>query len=251
MDAVLTGAAFAGWIGSEALQGDLMSSSCRWCDPPGIDSAVRNSLRWSHTKTADTGSDLLAYGVLPVTTVAAYSINAMLEGPSAPQSAWRGLFLDLLIIGQATALAADLNQIAKISAARERPAVHAQAPGAQRSADDNRSFYSAHTSTSMAIAVSAGTVASLRGYRWAPAVWATLPALSLFAGYLRIASDNHYLTDVAVGALAGASVGFAVPYFLHRPRALAEPGQTSAVVSVRPFVVTTPGASFVGVRGEF
>jgi membrane-associated phospholipid phosphatase len=250
VDGVVTGVAFAWWITSEALQDELMRDSCRWCNPPGLDSSVRNSLRWSNTKAADTGSDLLAYGLLPAATIGVYSINAVFRVPNQNQPAWGDLFLDLLVIGQATAVAADLNQFAKIAAARERPVAYAATPGARHSADDNRSFYSAHTNTSMAIAVSSCTVATMRGYRWAPALCVTLPALSLLAGYLRIASDNHYFSDVAVGALAGAGVGFAVPYLLHRPR-VSEPGKASPVVSVRPLVVTTLGTSLLGVSGEF
>ena len=66
------------------------------------------------------------------------------------------------------------------------------------------------------IAVSAGTVASMRGYRWAPLVWATGLTLGATTGYLRMAADRHYFTDVVTGAVVGSAVGFAVPYLLHR-----------------------------------
>ena len=35
-------------------------------------------------------------------------------------------------------------------------------------------------------------------------------------GYLRIAADKHYLSDVLTGALVGSAFGVAMPYFLHR-----------------------------------
>jgi membrane-associated phospholipid phosphatase len=45
-------------------------------------------------------------------------------------------------------------------------------------------------------------------------VWgATLP----LAGHLRIGADNHYLTDVLVGAVVGGAIGVVVPYVFHRP----------------------------------
>ncbi len=211
VDGIITGLAAGGWIASEALQAELMSSACRWCNPPASDTAVRDALRWSDTNSADKISDVLAYGAVPLAVVGAFTLGAGVQSRPEGSSPWKHLFLDLLVIAQATALAADVNQIAKIGAARERPGAHARAAGDPRSADDNRSFYSAHTSTSMAIAVSAGTVASMRGYRWAPALWAVLPALSVFTGYLRIASDHHYFSDGGIGGLAGATIGFVVP----------------------------------------
>ena len=78
-------------------------------------------------------------------------------------------------------------------------------------ADNNVSFYSSHTSFAFSLAVSTGTVASMRRYRWAPAVWAAGLAGAAAVGYLRIAADQHYFTDVLAGAAAGSAVGFAVP----------------------------------------
>jgi membrane-associated phospholipid phosphatase len=56
----------------------------------------------------------------------------------------------------------------------------------------------------------------MRGYRFAPWVWTQGLALAFFSGYLRIAADRHYLTDVVTGALFGAAAGALVP-LLHRP----------------------------------
>ena len=40
-------------------------------------------------------------------------------------------------------------------------------------------------------------------------------SMAAFTGYLRIAADKHYLSDVLTGAIVGSAVGFVVPYFLH------------------------------------
>ena len=64
--------------------------------------------------------------------------------------------------------------------------------------------------------MASGTVASLRGYRAAPWIWASGLTLAGVTGYLRIAGDKHYFTDVVTGAVVGSFVGFAVPYWLHR-----------------------------------
>ncbi len=255
LDGVITGAGLTFWAASEALRGDLTPSTCRWCNPPGVDSSVRNALRWSNPHAANRISNVLAYGLVPLGTIGMYAIHAANTTRTVSASRWRDFGLDVLIIAEATALAADANQIAKISVARQRPSVHASSlaspEGRVPSSDDNRSFYSAHTNTSMAIAVSACTVALMRGYDWAPALCATLPTLALAAGYLRIASDNHYFTDVAVGALAGASFGFAVPYFLHGPRNARDSSPLNYLGDIRPYLTRTDGELRLGVIGEF
>jgi membrane-associated phospholipid phosphatase len=38
------------------------------------------------------------------------------------------------------------------------------------------------------------------------------------SGYLRIAADKHYLSDVLTGALLGSAMGVAIPLLLHPRR---------------------------------
>jgi membrane-associated phospholipid phosphatase len=115
-----------------------------------------------------------------------------------------------------------LVKIIKYGAARERPFVHAlpaeAKPHTDRPWDNNLSFYSGHTSFAFALATSAGSVATLRGYRWAPAIWAVGLVAATTVGYLRIAADRHWFTDVLTGAVAGTAVGVGVPYLFHRRR---------------------------------
>jgi membrane-associated phospholipid phosphatase len=40
--------------------------------------------------------------------------------------------------------------------------------------------------------------------------------LAAATGYLRIAADRHYFTDVLAGAALGAGAGLTVPYLMHR-----------------------------------
>ena len=67
-------------------------------------------------------------------------------------------------------------------------------------------------------------------------------------GYLRIAANQHYFTDVLTGAVVGTGVGLAVPYTLHR-RAV-RPSSASALDSdsARPSILLAPvngGASLL------
>jgi membrane-associated phospholipid phosphatase len=216
LDLPLTIGAGTLWITSELLKSKLAPTHCRWCDDNALDRGVRDELRWDHAKAADRTSNWLAFGVMP-----ALSLGGMLA-LGAAQDSWRTGAIDALIVLEATALSANLNQIVKLLVGRERPFVHAlsadQKAHTDHPADNNLSFYSGHTSPAFALAVAAGTVATLRGYRAAPAVWAVGLPLAAFTGYLRIAADKHYLTDVLTGAVLGSSVGFLVPFFLHGRR---------------------------------
>ena len=217
----ITALGAAGWIGSELGKASLVPTQCRWCDRtadgrdtvPGIDESVRNGLRWNDVKTPATLSDVVGFAGLPVLLLGGLGLA------SAHDGAARKIPEDFLVSIEAVMLAADLNQLVKFSFARERPFVHAL-PDAQKAstanpADNDLSFYSGHTTLAFSLATSAATVATLRGYRWAPVLWAVgLPAAA-FVGYLRIAADKHYFTDVLTGALFGSAFGVAIP-MLHR-----------------------------------
>jgi membrane-associated phospholipid phosphatase len=125
--------------------------------------------------------------------------------------------------------------------------VHAIAdPDAHRAAlvadpDALRSFPSGHTTLAFSLAGAAGTVASMRGYRLAPLVWASGLLLGVATAYARIAADDHYFTDTLGGAAIGLVVGSGVPLLFHGPRA------RRLVVGVSPM----PGGRVVSVAGAF
>ncbi len=134
-----------------------------------------------------------------------------------------------LVVVESVAIAGSLDQIVKLAVGRQRPFAHFRDPAvaAPRAADasgprdpeENLSFYSGHTSFAFSLAVASGTVASMRRYRLAPLVWAASLPVALVTGYLRIAADRHYFTDVLVGAVVGSAIGFVVPFVFHRPLA--------------------------------
>jgi membrane-associated phospholipid phosphatase len=84
----------------------------------------------------------------------------------------------------------------------------------------------------MSLAVSAGTVAHMRGSKWAPAIYGGGVALSLTTGYLRIAADKHWSTDILTGWVVGAAVGYAVPRLFHRKDTELTPLATPSTVGV-------------------
>jgi membrane-associated phospholipid phosphatase len=84
-----------------------------------------------------------------------------------------------------------------------------------RSGEDNVSFYSMHTSFAFSIVAATGTVAGLRGYDSAPYIWGIGMPLAALTGFMRIAADRHYLTDVLTGAAVGTALGIALPRLMH------------------------------------
>ena len=215
-DATITGAAIALWVGSEALKSHLAPSTCRWCDPPGFDSSVRDGLKWNDTESANVISYVIPLGVEPLAMFGLHAYAARDHG--TPDAAW----VDVLLISEATAVAMAMNQAVKFVVGRERPFVHALPDDKKgqtaHPSDNNVSFYSGHSTFAFAMAASAGTIASMRRYRLAPSIWATGMALAAATAYLRIAADRHYASDVTVGAILGSATGIAVPRLFHGPR---------------------------------
>lgn len=212
LDATVTALAAATWIGSELLKDELAPDACRFCAPNRFDAWAREGILWDDVEPARRTSDVLAFGVIP----AAVAANAFLSANAAGDASegW----VDLLIVAEAATLAANLNQLVKYAVGRQRPFVYYRNhpdPDRPPDPDDNVSFYSGHTSLAFSLATAAGTVSSMRGYGSAPWVWGVGLGLASLVGYLRVAGDKHYLTDVLVGAVAGAAVGIAVPRWLH------------------------------------
>lgn len=237
VDIALTTTGALWFFTAEMLKADLVPDKCRWCyrrsngDSAlnGIDGAVRNAVKWKDTESAGDLSSALAYAFMPLASVglpiaAAGYDHQMHYAP-----------IDALLIAEATILAADLNQLVKFIFVRERPYAHylphlpdgIQGLGDSPS-DANLSFYSGHTNLAFAMAASTGTVAFLRNYRLAPLVLGTQLAAAFSVGYLRIAADRHYFSDVMVGVVLGSLIGTLVPLLFHGPSD-AQPAPPSAL----------------------
>lgn len=206
-------------VASELIPG-IKPRSCRWCDRGaggdslnGLDRFVRRSLVWSDPQSAHEASNVTAFLLVP----AAATLDMV--AASTDESASRALPVDALIISEAVTVSMLLTQTTKLVFARERPFVHHMPEGERAQtaspADNNVSFASGHTSLAFAIAAASGTVATLRGYRLMPLVWGTLMPLAGLTGYLRIAADKHYFTDVVTGMLIGSAAGVVLPLVFH------------------------------------
>ena len=232
VDVPVTLAAGLAWVVTEVLKPELAPRGCRWCAVDGVDLGVREALVWRDRSAADTASNVTAFVLAPAVAAGGDALIAGHDG------SLEKVPVDTLLIAEAAFVAADLNQLAKLLVGRERPFVHALDADAKgrttHPSDNDLSFFSGHTTETFALAAATGTVATLRGYRWAPASWVAGGALAAVTGYLRIAADKHWLTDVVVGMLVGAGVGVAVPLVFHGRVAGTEggPGQASSQLSL-------------------
>jgi membrane-associated phospholipid phosphatase len=222
LDVTVTLLAGTSWVVTELDKPNFAPGACRWCDGSlnGLDRSVRSAFLWKNTETAASLSNIGAFGLAPLSALGVSALAAWHDHRA------QNIPADSLIILQASLLAMDLNQAVKFTAGRARPyarfanaTVLASQPDVH---DASLSFFSGHATWAFSLATASGTLATMRGYRWAPWVWAQGLAVGVFTGYLRIAADRHYFTDVLTGALIGSAVGVAVP-LLHRP------GQTIAV----------------------
>jgi membrane-associated phospholipid phosphatase len=188
--------------------GAVGTEHCRICASGSLDSGAREALKLRSPialQDARRASNYLASYALPAGAIAASGFVSLRDGSR------REFLEDMLVLAEAAAIAADVNAFAKGFVGRPRPG-DAGVDGAP----SGRSFYSSHTSRAFTLAVAAGTISSIRGRESAPWVWGAGLTLAAGVGYLRIASDAHWLTDVGAGAAVGSAVGFAVPWFLHR-----------------------------------
>jgi membrane-associated phospholipid phosphatase len=122
---------------------------------------------------------------------------------------------DLLVLAESASTAILLTQGTKYAVGRLRP--DAWARGTIESPDDKVSFWSGHTSFAFSTAAAATQIARLRGrpgWRWLGLASFGAAALT---GYLRVAADRHWLTDVVTGAAVGTTTGLVVPLLAYQP----------------------------------
>lgn len=112
-----------------------------------------------------------------------------------------------------------LTNVVKLAVRRPRPySYDDDTTVADPTANDARlSFYSGHASAAFAMAAAYGYLFQTRHprSRWIAPVWVIGMGLATATAVARVEAGKHFWTDVIVGAVAGASIGVAVPA-LHR-----------------------------------
>lgn len=230
-----------------AVRNDALPARCVLCEGerPGevnaVDDWFRTALKRPDPKPARVVSDVVGFGVAPAAAVGLGALVAAADDrlDEAPTNT--------LLLAETLMVTLVLDDVLKSTLRRERPYAHALDPDAKTTTiEDSRdailSFPSGHTSTAFALAAAGGTLATMRGYRFAPLVWITGAFLGVATGYARIAADQHYFTDVVSGAAIGTLTGIAVPRLFHSPREKFRPVVGSTAVPGGR--VVTVGVSF-------
>lgn len=230
-----------GWLVTEiAFKRPLAPGGCRWCAVNDFDTTVRRNFNPTLTGSLsglpapDTASNLVSLVAMPVLL---FGLDALFEhdGTDTWLTRWAA---DLTIIAEATFAAMATNQLVKFSVGRARPYTVNESDTflatAPDRADQNLSFYSGHTTFAVGLAVSAGMVSTLHGFKYAWVTWAVGVPLATATAFLRLAADKHWATDVIVGAAVGAAFAVALPLIFHR--------QSGVRVAVQPGGVSLSGS---------
>lgn len=196
------------------------SEEPRWTGAGPVDTALRALIldELAGRDAAGRASD-----VLVVANMLAPLFDATLwqqSERSHSRTTYRLLSADALVLS----LNFFLFSAAKVIAQRERPyAVSCRRDpdyGPCESEDRFRSFYSGHSASAF---VGAGLVCAhqqLRGH--SPLGWfecGTSLAVATTIASLRMAASRHYFSDVLVGAIVGAALGYLIPVYVY-PRRL-------------------------------
>jgi membrane-associated phospholipid phosphatase len=173
----------------------------KWKGGIAWDDELRDALKYETKENREIANSFSDYFM--GTSLAAPTILALFT-----EDRWeRGLVVANAILTQAF-----LNNVMKKGIARERPFVRGckkdKIYGDCRSATQNESFYSGHSALS---STGAGILCAQEFDGWC-LIGATV---SLTTGYLRIAADKHYFSDVLTGFAMGALVGYILPKIEH------------------------------------
>jgi membrane-associated phospholipid phosphatase len=214
------GAGLATWT---LFRDDIIGKECRICDGDpgaevnGLDQWFRDRLKRDDVAPARTISNVLSYGIAPL-TLATLSVLA-----AADHGQLNDAPADLLLITEGVMASLVVSEALKPLTLRERPDYHATTSEEARLRYPIRdepllSFPSGHGGTIIAMTSAAGVIAHRRGYRLEPLIWITGILLGTATSYMRLAADRHYFTDVLGGYAIGFVVGGGVPWLFHRPK---------------------------------
>ncbi len=181
---------------TEIYKKDLVPDEARWKTPPAFDASVRSGLVWSNTRLASTLSDVMLYGVMPTTAF----LLPLATNHNYPRAA--------LTIAEAAVMTGVVTQIAKFSFARARP--YAYYGNDYSNPDSKLSFFSGHTSYSFALSLSSAMLLAESYPKYSTLIYSVAVVVAMLPGYLRIAADKHYFTDVLTGAIVGSTIAYGV-----------------------------------------
>ena len=164
-------------------------------DPNSFDKYFRKRLVWEKNQIdrAEYFSDVLLYGLF---------VGSIPLTPIVNKDKYMEYFLTNL---QVISLNGIITNTVKILSKRQRPDAYYGTREYKK--DKFRSFFSGHTSTAFALGTSSAILLSRYYPEKKNAIWASALGFASGTGYLRVAADKHYVTDVLVGGIVGSMVG--------------------------------------------
>lgn len=185
----------------------VSTPQCYWCSTNKFDETIGRSWALENTTAARLGSDLLAFGLVPLIGLS----SVALASPHLNHA-----LRDTLVVIASAASTAAVTEAIKVSSRRARPeAVFGLTSGTND--QDNRSFVSGHASFAFSFLTSATVLAFKRHQRWAPHVAFASAGLGVLVGYSRIAAAKHWMTDVLAGMTLGIGIGAVMPFIILAP----------------------------------
>ena len=162
---------------------------------------IKNNYSFTYSKISD---------YLLLTTLAGFYINI-----KKTNSFW----IDLMILTQTSLLSSTINLWVRSLSNNPRPFIYnSKTPlNIKQAAEASSSFYSGHASGAFAMAM---TTSYIFNQRFPNSEYGLIYTISSFSiasltASLRVFSGNHYIGDILIGAIAGTSIGFLIPY-LHQ-----------------------------------
>lgn len=197
------------WIGAPLMLNDTRAT-CDPCDPRELNALDRPVIHFRNER-ADTAGDVL---VVAIPTLAA--AGTLLGKPRWGMS---GVAQDVVLIAESMVLAGAVTQIVKLGVRRARPYMYEAGarPDERGKAGATLSFFSGHSASAFSAATAFAYTFSVRHPRsnLRPLVWLAALVAASTVPVMRVASGEHFWTDVMVGAVVGGGVGILVPA-LHR-----------------------------------
>ncbi len=124
----------------------------------------------------------------------------------------------LLVYAESIAVSVFINSVTKYAVGRPRPYVYSDDPrlaayAEHQGKDSHLSFFSGHASTTFAASVAGSYLFAQASTDKAAraGVWGFEVALAAATARLRTRAGKHFYSDVIVGAIVGAGVGYLVP----------------------------------------
>jgi membrane-associated phospholipid phosphatase len=208
VDLPVTVVSGAGWYGSGLYQDRHVDKSCP-CSSRSINRLDRG-FAGRRSDSLSAVSDYLLYTAI----AAPFGLDAL--DVYLSDGAWSGYLGDSMVMAESIAVNGFLNGVVKAGVPRPRPMIYGLKRGAPelQNSDNYASFFSGHTSTTFASAMSYASTFAYRhpqsSYRYL--AYGLAGGLGAAVGTLRVYSGRHFPTDVLAGAGEGIALGLFVPW---------------------------------------